>query len=295
MQHIEYWVIRFIQAPQFRWVALIFVGLVLVEIVLHNKEEACRRAAGGISSCFGLFCTYVLTAVFFGPLHHSFLEEFSLSSCLPFLSENLTTGADWAIFSLFRFPEASEDLCYGILKLFLICLLYNLISEVIERNLKARCASFWAWMGIQTVYIFVFTLMISSFNYITGRLCYYLSWYERMIQFFRKEAVIVCVVIAAFLIMVIITKVIMSAIKSVNADDVPILGAATNAFFGNAVGISLIKATITTYFLMLVFKIISITYIKDFVFSSIGQIVLLSVLALVFIWYMIRQKLLNEE
>lgn len=295
MQHIEYWVIRFIQAPQFRWVALIFIGLVLVEIVLHNKEEACRRAASGISSCFGLFCVYVLTSLFFGPLHHSFLEDFGLSSCLPFLSESLTTGSDWAVFSFFIFPTNAGDLCYGILKLFLICLFYNLISEIIERNLKARCEGFWAWMGIQAVFIFVFTLVISTFNYIIGRLCYYVPWFERMIKFFREESVIVCVVIAAFLIMVIITKVIISAVNSVNAEDVPILGAASNVFFGNAFGISLIKATITTYFLMLVFKIISITYIKDFVFSNVGQVVLLSVLALVFIWYMIRQKFLNED
>lgn len=295
MQHIEYWFIRFIQTPQFRWIALLFTGLVLVEIVLHNRDEACRRAAGGVSSCFGLICSYVLTAVLFGPLHHSLLEKLSLSSCLPFLSDHLTTDSDWAVFSLFKFPGTSEDLCYGILKLFLICLLYNLINEAVEKNLKERCEGFWAWIGIQALFIFVFTLLISTFNYIIGRMCCYLSWFEQMIQFFREKAVIICVVISAFLLIVIITKVIISLINSVNAEDLPILGAVSNMFFGNAVGVSLVKAAITAYFLILIFKIVSMTYIKEFVFSNAGQTVLIVVLALVFIWYMIRQKLLKKD
>ncbi len=294
MQYIEYWFIKFIKSPQFHWILPIFIGLILVEIVLHNREEANRRAADGISSCFGLFCTYVLTAILFGPIHHSFLEKFSLSSCLPFLAKQPVASSDWMIFNIFAFPDNASDLCYGITRLFLICLLYNLMLEGVESILKEKCRSFWAWLGIQSIYILIFTIIISSFNYIIGRLCYYLSWFESMIQFSRENAVIIGVVLAAIFIMIIITKCILSIAKSVSSEDIPVLGAVTNVFFGSPVGISLLKAAITTYFLTLAFKLISITFIKDFVFSDVGRFLIFLSLILVFIWHMIRRRLLNK-
>ncbi len=295
MEHLEYWVVKFVQTPQFKWIALIFIGLILVEIVLHNKKEELRKAAGGVSACAGMFFVYVLTALFFGPIHHSFLEGFGLESCLPFLHSSLTTSSDWAVFSFFVFPKDIVELCYGILKLYFICVIYNFTGEILDKSIKKIKDDFLTWLVVQVIIIFVFTIVISSFSYIIGRVCDQVPWFDSMMRFMKEEAIVFFVILAAFVAIVIIVMIILSALSGVKAENAPILGTLSKIFFGNIFGISLVRAAITTYFLMLIFKIVSITYVKDFVFSTVGHIILYVSLMLIFIWHMIRQQIAKKK
>ncbi len=293
MSQLENWLVSFIKSPQFPWIMLIIAGLILIEIVLRHNDEYCIKAASGVSTCFGMFCVYILTSVFFGPIHHSFLEKLELSSCLPFLSDSLTSS-DWAVFSMFRFPLAKTELSYGILKLFLICLIYNCINDIIEKSLRGRGTRFIVWAGIQAALIFGYTIVLSSFNYIIARICHFVPVISRIIKFINDEAFIIFVFIAVIFAVAIFTKTILFMIAGEGSEDIPVLGLISRLLFENTAGASLIKAAVTTYFLILVFRLITVTYIKTFVFSSSAQLIFLALLMLAFIWYMIRQELYRE-
>lgn len=294
MQQLESWFINFLNSPQCLWIFLLIAGFVIVEMIMHQEDKSYRKIATGISSCFGMFCVYILTAVLFGPVHHSFLEKLQLSSCLPFMSDRLTSG-DWAIFSFLNFPESFNDLCYGILKLFLICIIYNLINDIIEKALKDAGKRFLVWGGIQMGVILVFTILLSSVNYIVERLVFYIPGVGSALSFIHEQSVIVFCLIIFVLILALFAKVVISTMSGKKAEEIPIMGFSVKMFFGSTFGVSLLKASITTYFLMIVFKLITITYIKTMVINSIGPFVFMVALVLVFAWYKLRQELLPKS
>ena len=294
MQQLETWLVNFIQSKQFPWIMLMFLGLICIELILHHKNEGCRRVATGISACFGMFCVYVLTAVLFGPIHHSLLERLQLSACLPFLSDTLISN-DWKVFSILNLNVDRAELCYGILKLFMICIIYNFFNDLIEKSFSGKKPKFIVWALIQAGYIFVFTIFLSSLHYIKVRLEAYFPGFGRFMQFAKENAVLMCVFVGIVFLLIILTKAVFSQFSKNGSDGVPVLGMFTNLFFENIFGVALVKAAVTTYFLMLLFKIITITYIKDFVFSSSGKLIFLSVLLLIFIWYMVRGELYREK
>ena len=293
MKQLESWFINFIKSPQCFWIVLLLVGFAVVEVIMHQEDKSYRKVASGISSCFGIFCVYVLTAVLFGPIHHSFWEKLQLSSCLPFISDKIT-GDDWAVFSFLSFPQGLNDLCLGILKLFIICIVYNLINDIIEKVLKDSAKRFLIWGGIQIGVLFVFTLLLSSVNYIISRLVFYVPWIGRILAFVADKSIIVCGLILVIMFLAVFAKVVLSAIAGKNVEEIPIMGFVVKIFFGSTVGMSLLKAAITTYFLIIVFKLVTITYIKTMVINSIGPLVFVIALVLVFAWYKLKCGLFPE-
>lgn len=294
MQQLEAWFLDFWHSPQHWWIVLLIAGFIIVEMIMHQEDKAYRNVATGISACFGMFCVYILTSLLFGPVHHSFLENFQLSSCLPFMSDRLT-GGDWAIFSFLSIPKNYNDLCYGILRLFLICIIYNLVNDVIEERLKEGGKRFLVWGGIQIGVIFVFTVLLSSVNYIIERLVFYVPAVGSALDFIREQSVIVFCFIIFALILALFAKVVVSTMSGKKAEEIPVLGFAVKMFFGGTFGMSLLKAAITTYFLMIVFKLITITYVRTMVINSIGPFVFMVVVILVFLWYKLRQELLPKS